>query len=73
MEGMAFLFKKFSGIDVFDFEVAATDLVRLVDVVAALEPTFALRYLRRLYNNLTSGPSPLYHSSSTVLHFFRYR
>jgi malate dehydrogenase (oxaloacetate-decarboxylating)(NADP+) len=40
MEGKAVLFKKFAGIDVFDIEVAETDVERLVDVVAALEPTF---------------------------------
>ena len=40
MEGKAVLFKKFAGIDVFDIEVAAKDVDRLVDVVAALEPTF---------------------------------
>src|SRR3954470_7067291 len=40
MEGKAVLFKKFAGIDVFDIEVDATDVDRLVEVVAALEPTF---------------------------------
>ena len=40
MEGKAVLFKKFAGIDVFDIEVAETDVDRLVDVIAALEPTF---------------------------------
>ncbi|MBS7734298.1 NADP-dependent malic enzyme [Chelatococcus composti] len=40
MEGKAVLFKKFAGIDVFDIEIAETDVDRLVDVVAALEPTF---------------------------------
>ena len=40
MEGKAVLFKKFAGIDVFDIEIAETDIDRLVDVVAALEPTF---------------------------------
>ena len=40
MEGKAVLFKKFAGIDVFDIEVAETDPARLVEVVAALEPTF---------------------------------
>ena len=40
MEGKAVLFKKFAGIDVFDIEVDAQDVDRLVDVVAALEPTF---------------------------------
>ncbi|MGO9683663.1 MAG: malic enzyme-like NAD(P)-binding protein, partial [Beijerinckiaceae bacterium] len=40
MEGKAVLFKKFAGIDVFDIEVAETDVDRLVDIVAALEPTF---------------------------------
>ncbi len=40
MEGKAVLFKKFAGIDVFDLEIAETDAQRLVEVVAALEPTF---------------------------------
>ncbi len=40
MEGKAVLFKKFAGIDVFDIELAELDADRLVDIVAALEPTF---------------------------------
>ncbi|HZY15049.1 MAG TPA: NADP-dependent malic enzyme, partial [Ramlibacter sp.] len=41
MEGKAVLFKKFAGIDVFDIEIDEKDnLDRLVDVIAALEPTF---------------------------------
>jgi malate dehydrogenase (oxaloacetate-decarboxylating)(NADP+) len=40
MEGKAVLFKKFAGIDVFDIEVNEKNLDRLVDVIAALEPTF---------------------------------
>ena len=40
MEGKAVLFKKFAGIDVFDIEVAETAVDRMVDTVAALEPTF---------------------------------
>ena len=40
MEGKGCLFKKFAGIDVFDLELAETDPDRLVDIVAALEPTF---------------------------------
>jgi malate dehydrogenase (oxaloacetate-decarboxylating)(NADP+) len=40
MEGKACLFKKFAGIDVFDIEIAATEPDRIVDIVAALEPTF---------------------------------
>ena len=40
MEGKAVLFKKFAGIDVFDIEVAEKDVDKLVEVVAALEPTF---------------------------------
>src|SRR5215207_2346613 len=40
MEGKAVLFKKFAGIDVFDIEVDEKNVDRLVDVVAALEPTF---------------------------------
>jgi len=40
MEGKGVLFKKFAGIDVFDLELAELDQDRLVDIVAALEPTF---------------------------------
>src|SRR5690349_18884391 len=40
MEGKGVLFKKFAGIDVFDIELAENDQEKLVDVVAALEPTF---------------------------------
>ena len=40
MEGKGVLFKKFAGIDVFDIEMAELDQEKLVDIVAALEPTF---------------------------------
>ncbi|MBW3098051.1 NADP-dependent malic enzyme [Pseudohoeflea sp. DP4N28-3] len=40
MEGKAVLFKKFAGIDVFDIEIDAPDIERMVSVVSALEPTF---------------------------------
>src|SRR3954469_25763976 len=40
MEGKAVLFKKFAGIDVFDIEVDERDPDKLVEIVAALEPTF---------------------------------
>lgn len=40
MEGKAVLFKKFAGIDVFDIEIAADTISRVVETVAALEPTF---------------------------------
>ena len=40
MEGKAVLFKKFAGIDVFDIEIDAPDVARMVSVVSALEPTF---------------------------------
>ncbi len=40
MEGKAVLFKKFAGIDVFDLEINERDLDKLVDIIAALEPTF---------------------------------
>ena len=40
MEGKAVLFKKFSGIDVFDIEVDETDVDAFVEIVASLEPTF---------------------------------
>jgi malate dehydrogenase (oxaloacetate-decarboxylating)(NADP+) len=40
MEGKGVLFKKFAGIDVFDIEVAEKNLDKLIDLIAALEPTF---------------------------------
>ena len=40
MEGKAVLFKKFAGIDVFDIEIEQRDPDKLVEVIAALEPTF---------------------------------
>ena len=40
MEGKAVLFKKFAGIDVFDIELNENDPDKLVEVIAALEPTF---------------------------------
>src|SRR5688572_29436829 len=39
MEGKGCLFKKFAGIDVFDLELAERDPDRLIDMIAALEPT----------------------------------
>ncbi len=40
MEGKAVLFKKFAGIDSFDIEIDERDPDKLVEIVAALEPTF---------------------------------
>src|ERR1700677_731069 len=40
MEGKAVLFKKFAGIDVFDIEIEQRDPAKLIEVIAALEPTF---------------------------------
>jgi malate dehydrogenase (oxaloacetate-decarboxylating)(NADP+) len=40
MEGKAVLFKKFADIDVFDIEVNEKNVDKLVEVIAALEPTF---------------------------------
>jgi malate dehydrogenase (oxaloacetate-decarboxylating)(NADP+) len=40
MEGKGVLFKKFAGIDVFDIELAERDPDKLIEVIAALEPTF---------------------------------
>ncbi|HEX7074059.1 MAG TPA: malic enzyme-like NAD(P)-binding protein, partial [Hyphomicrobiaceae bacterium] len=40
MEGKAVLFKKFAGIDVFDIEIAETEVEPFVEAVARLEPTF---------------------------------
>jgi len=39
MEGKGCLFKKFAGIDVFDIELAERDPDKLVDIIAAMEPT----------------------------------
>jgi len=40
MEGKAVLFKTFAGIDCFDIEIDERDPAKLVDIIAALEPTF---------------------------------
>ncbi len=39
MEGKGCLFKKFANIDVFDIELAENDPDKLIDIIAALEPT----------------------------------
>ncbi|MFT5535183.1 MAG: malate dehydrogenase (oxaloacetate-decarboxylating)(NADP+) [Burkholderiaceae bacterium] len=40
MEGKAVLFKKFAGVDAFDIEIDETDPEKLVEIIAALHPTF---------------------------------
>jgi malate dehydrogenase (oxaloacetate-decarboxylating)(NADP+) len=40
MEGKAVLFKKFAGIDCFDIELDERDPAKLIEIIAALEPTF---------------------------------
>ncbi len=40
MEGKGVLFKKFADIDVFDIEINVTDADRVIETIAALEPTF---------------------------------
>lgn len=40
MEGKAVLFKKFAGLDSIDIEVDEKDVDKLVDIIAALEPSF---------------------------------
>ncbi|MBS1198625.1 MAG: Phosphate acetyl/butaryl transferase:Malic enzyme, N-terminal:Malic enzyme, NAD-binding protein [Proteobacteria bacterium] len=40
MEGKGVLFKKFAGVDVFDLEIDELDPDKLIEIVAALEPTF---------------------------------
>src|SRR5213076_3587034 len=40
MEGKGVLFKIFADIDVFDIEIAETDVNRFVDTVKAISPTF---------------------------------
>ena len=39
MEGKGCLFKKFAGVDVFDIELAERDPDKLIEIIAALEPT----------------------------------
>jgi malate dehydrogenase (oxaloacetate-decarboxylating)(NADP+) len=40
MEGKAVLFKKFAGIDVFDIEINENDPHKLIEIIAAISPTF---------------------------------
>ncbi len=40
MEGKGVLFKRFADVDVFDIELDTKDPDRIIDIVAALEPTF---------------------------------
>ncbi len=40
MEGKAVLFKKFAGLDCFDLEIDERDPDKLIEIIAALEPTF---------------------------------
>lgn len=40
MEGKAVLFKKFAGIDSIDLEITPTDVDEVVNIIAALEPSF---------------------------------
>jgi malate dehydrogenase (oxaloacetate-decarboxylating)(NADP+) len=40
MEGKGVLFKRFADIDVFDIELGTTDPKAIIEIVAALEPTF---------------------------------
>jgi len=40
MEGKAVLFKKFANIDSFDIEIDETDVDKLVETIASLEPSF---------------------------------
>jgi len=40
MEGKSVLFKKFAGIDCFDIELDERDPAKLIEIIAALEPTF---------------------------------
>lgn len=40
MEGKAVLFKRFGGLDAIDIEVAETDVQKVVDIIAAISPTF---------------------------------
>src|SRR6516165_157648 len=40
MEGKAVLFKKFAGLDAIDIEIAENNPAKLIDIIAALEPSF---------------------------------
>jgi malate dehydrogenase (oxaloacetate-decarboxylating)(NADP+) len=46
MEGKGVLFKKCAGIDVFDNELAESDPNKLIDMIAALEPTLGGVHLK---------------------------
>jgi hypothetical protein len=68
MEGKAVLFKKFSGIDVFDIEVSEKDVDRLVDVVAALEgmETLGLIVWERAENRIRFPAAAFYAHQSYI-------
>ena len=64
MEGKGCLFKKFAGVDVFDIELAERDPDKLVDIIAALEPTLGgvnLEDIKAPTTNTAppSSPAPL--------------
>ena len=65
MEGKGCLFKKFAGIDVFDIEIAETDLDRLVDVIAALAIGSGLVVAPE-----SSAPRKMYGKHRTLLTWF---
>src|SRR2546430_10535283 len=59
MEGKSVLFKKFAGIDCFDIELDERDPDKLVDIIAALEPTFGGINLDRKSTRLNSSHSQI--------------
>ena len=70
MEGKAVLFKKFAGINSFDIEVDERDPDKLVEIVAALEPTFGAinlediqrpRVLHRREQAARADEDPVFH------------
>jgi malate dehydrogenase (oxaloacetate-decarboxylating)(NADP+) len=73
MEGKAVLFKKFAGIDVFDIEIAADTIERVVETVAALEPTFGGINLEDIRGVLRSRRSKAYERSQIPRRPARYR
>ena len=64
MEGKAVLFKKFAGIDVFDIEINEHEISKIVETIAALEPTFGGINLEDIKAAGVEGHVPLGGASS---------
>ncbi len=62
MEGKGCLFKKFAGVDVFDIELAERDPDKLVEIIAAMEPTLGGINLEDIKRELSKRMNiPVFH------------